>query len=171
MYVSCGRKITLGWAEMSDAAARELHVDLRERIRGSIPRQVMIDDFWIGLRHEAKFTKSYDQYHFGCMVDAFTAAERQEVSSDLARRLGKMLDDAVRVAHALDYPWTEIWGEAIEKRKGSKIVSPRSLYGEAIPLEVAQPSSGVTPRALRQSRVVGVTPRRRAATTVWRTLT
>ena len=62
---------------MSDTPARELHDNLRERIRSCIPRQVMIDDFWIGLRHEVKFTQPYDKYHFGCMSDAFTAAEQQ----------------------------------------------------------------------------------------------
>ena len=35
----------------------------------------------------------------------------------------------------------KIWGEAVEKRAGSKIVSPRSLYGEATPPVAAQPSS------------------------------
>ena len=37
IYVSCGRKIILGWQEMSDVAARELHDELRERIRGAFP--------------------------------------------------------------------------------------------------------------------------------------
>ena len=56
IYVTCGRTILLGWQEMSDVAARELHDQLRERIGGTITRQIWIDDFWLGLRHEIKFT-------------------------------------------------------------------------------------------------------------------
>ena len=64
----------------------------------------MIDDFWMGLGKEIKFTKSCDQYHFGCMIDAGTVANRQDVCNDFARHLGQMLDGAVRVVHALGYP-------------------------------------------------------------------
>ena len=50
IYVPCGRKIIFSWQEMPETPARTLHNDLRERIRDGVPRQVMIDDFWLGLR-------------------------------------------------------------------------------------------------------------------------
>ena len=71
--------------------------------------------------------------------------ELEQVVGDLARRLGKMLADAVMVIFALDYPWKEDWGEAVDKRSGSKIASPRSLYGETAPPIAAQSSSGGYP--------------------------
>jgi hypothetical protein len=146
IYVSCGRKIILGWQDMSDAPARELHDAVRDRIRGTIPRQVMIDDFWIDLRHEIKLTKSCGRYHFGRMKEDFTTAEHQAVVVDIARRLGKMVGDAVEVVFVLDYPWEEICGQEFNKRTGSKIFSPRTLYGGTKPRQEAKPSSGGYPR-------------------------
>ena len=65
----------------------------------------MIDDFWTSLRRDARFSQSYDRYHFGCMVGTPGASYALE---ELATRLGKMLDAATRVIFALDYPWKEI---------------------------------------------------------------
>ena len=95
---------------MSEVAARELHDLLRERIRGAIPRQIWIDDFWLSLRHEIKFTQSHDRYRFGCMKGDFSSSELEQAIGDLARRLGKMLSDAIAAIFALDYPWKEVGG-------------------------------------------------------------
>ena len=145
IYVSCGRKIIPGWQEMPDVGARYLRDELRKRIRGAVPRPIMVDDCWLGFCYEIKFTQSYDRYHFGCRKSDLSSAELTPVVDDLARRLGKLLADTITLIFALDYPWKEVWGEGVDNRSGSKIVSSRSLYGEAAPPIAAQPSSGGYP--------------------------
>ena len=88
IYSSARQKEILGWPEMSEPAARELHVAIMVAIRFPVPNQVMIDDFWISIRRDARFTQSYGRYHCGCMVGAPGGSEALE---QLAIRLGKML--------------------------------------------------------------------------------
>ena len=84
--------------------ARALHDNLRHRIRDGAPRQIMIDDCWIGLTKEQRFVTSSDGgYHFGCWKSGGESWELDAMHSGLARRLALMLDNAVRATHALDY--------------------------------------------------------------------
>ena len=167
IYVSCGGKNIPGWLGKSETLARDLHNDLREPMRDGVPRQVIIDDFWIGLRQEVKFTKFYDQHQFGCMIDSGTAAQRQEVRHDLARRLGRMLDVAVWVAHAVGYPWKKSGETRWKRGKAESLSLPGPFTARQLHSRRFLLVAGVTPRERRRSRVVGVTPRRRAVTTVW----
>ena len=48
---------------MADPSARELHEQLMNLIRFSVPDQVMIDDVWIKVRRGSRFIQSYDRYH------------------------------------------------------------------------------------------------------------
>jgi hypothetical protein len=86
IYLSAGEKEIPGWSNMSDPSARELHRSIMDVIRFAVPYQVMIDDFWISLRREARFVESYDRYPFGCMNGTPGAYEALD---ELATRLGK----------------------------------------------------------------------------------
>ena len=47
LYVSAGEKQIPAWENLNTPAARHLRRDIRRAIRDHIPRQIMIDDFWI----------------------------------------------------------------------------------------------------------------------------
>ena len=119
-------------------------------IRFLVPNQVMIDDFWISIRRDARFTQSYGRYHCGCMVGAPGGSEALE---QLAIRLGKMLAVATRVIVALDYPWKEIWDDDVKRKDHTTIASPRSRYGQATLPAEQRVDSGATLRARRPDRV------------------
>jgi hypothetical protein len=96
---------------MSTPEARALHRDLRRAIKDYIPRQIMIDDFWIELqRKHQESTKSSDSgYHFGCLQADYASLDMiEDLKNRLVVHLGRMLTDLYRLAIACDYPWTEV---------------------------------------------------------------
>jgi hypothetical protein len=123
----------------------------------------MIDDFWIELKQtHQEFTKSPDNgYHFGCLQADYASLDMiEELKNRLAGHLGRMLTDLYRLVVALDYPWTEVWGDRIRLQKKTRD-SPRAMFGERSPpsaKHISSPSSGGNPSAGPQAMRRGGDP-------------
>ena len=120
---------------MSTPEARALHRDVRRAIKECIPRQIMIDDFWIELKEKhQEFTKSSDTgQHFGCLQAEYVNWEMiEDLKNRLAGHRGKMFSDLYCLVIALDYTWYEVWGDRICLQKRTRD-SPRAMFGERSP--------------------------------------
>ena len=80
LYVSAGDKVIPAWENMNTPEARALHRDLRRAIKDYIPRQIMVDDFWIELKqkHQRIIKSSDSGYHFGCLQADYASLDMIE---------------------------------------------------------------------------------------------
>ena len=128
------------------------HSTLVEEMSAYLPRQVLIDEYWINLRRSSPGNlNSHDAgYHFG-NVDANHNWELNERLFTLfASRIAGLANDTAHYLTAFEYPWAEVWGRGHVVSRSIYLMS-RSTVGRSL-LDLAVSSGGVPLRARRHSR-------------------
>jgi hypothetical protein len=133
VYLTSRRVELRHWTNMSDPWSNDYREWIIWHMCSVMTRYVSTDNYWLmANRVYPHLSESDDNgYHFGCLERHLDVKQATEYKDQFCHGMDRMVKGTRDCIDALDYPWTEVYGNLPALAHPERVISPRSTLGVA----------------------------------------